>query len=185
MSFAFDDPAPSYPTIPALQMHSTLSDFAPSWNDDLLSPPPHQPPQSVPESNWTGWGTESGKDNSEIQWHWDTQPSSAHAISPSPHNNSDTLCDTTSLPSYMAQKTPPTTACEECSHLINQITTVLQENESLQRELLTNKQHLEIYRGDMALLLSLEDCDFFENEIYHLLYKIKEKKVRFPHSKPF
>jgi hypothetical protein len=67
---------------------------------------------------------------------------------------------------------------------MNQLTTVLNNYETAQRELSSHKQQLEIYRGDTSLLLSPEDCEHLENEIYTLLYKIKAKKVAPSHPYP-
>jgi hypothetical protein len=168
---------------------------------ELDQPIPLQPP---PASNWENWETEAVPPPT-VQWDscWQEFPqndilvfptvASAHSpITPMPAsshhsdgnfaktNGTNTLCDDNTLPQYM-KKTPAafssSSQCDECSHLINQITSVIQNYETAQKELSSHKQQLEIYHGDTSLLLSPEDCDHFENEIYSLLFKIKAKKV--------
>lgn len=150
-----------------------------------------QPP---PVSNWDNWETEDTAP-STVQWGpFQEFPQEDILLFPSvatahfqmpdtssmshPDGRSDTLCDEQSLPQYMKTAGTSSSQCEECSNLINQITSVLQHYETSQKELSTCKQQLEIYHGDTSLLLSPEDCDHFENEIYALLLKIKSKKVR-------
>jgi hypothetical protein len=67
--------------------------------------------------------------------------------------------------------------CGECSNLLNQLGETLDILEKTQREASECRQQLDIMRGNLDLLASVEDCEHIERELVNSLRMIKDHKV--------
>lgn len=68
--------------------------------------------------------------------------------------------------------------CEECTALLHQLATTLDSHERLLKEHGECRQQLDILKGNMELLESVEDCEEFEAQVMNSLVMVKERKVR-------
>lgn len=67
--------------------------------------------------------------------------------------------------------------CGECSNLLNQLGETLDALENAQRVAADSRQQLDIMRGNMDLLVTVEDCELVEVELVNSLKLIKNRKV--------
>ena len=171
---------PSITTNSQTDLQSSQSHWS-EWKDSITNDQPGQ------WELWENW-------NSLTTTATTTDNNNPSNLSNNNINNGNTLCDSNTLPSYITASKPlqdfteaskvsksqsnSNNNCEECGALFNQITAVLDSFEKSQKELQDYKHQLDIYRGNMSLLKSFEDCEYFEHEIYEILFQIKERKVR-------